>query len=281
MHRPPARPGGRGVDLHTHTLFSDGTLTPEALVHRAVERGLAALSITDHDVLDALDPAREAAGQSLEIVPGIELSCVHDGVELHVLGYYLDPSDERLRARLVRFREDRVQRALAMIARLSELGVPVEAERVLELGGPGVIGRPHVAEALMQAGHVATIDEAFKRFLGPHGRAYVPRPAFHADEAIAVIHGAGGVSVLAHAGVSFEETKLERLVQGGLRGIEIWHPQHGPLAVRRLRAMASRFGLIETGGSDFHGPHRGTDVGELPVPTSALQRLRDAAGVPG
>jgi predicted metal-dependent phosphoesterase TrpH len=134
---------------------------------------------------------------------------------------------------------------------------------------------------LVQAGHVAHLDEAFKKYLGPNGQAFVSRPAFAAPEAIALIHGAGGVSVLAHPGVGFDEGRLERLSELGLRGIEIWHPQHGPAAVRRLRALAARFDLIETGGSDFHGPHRGADVGELPVPASALQRLKDAAGVPG
>jgi predicted metal-dependent phosphoesterase TrpH len=152
---------------------------------------------------------------------------------------------------------------------------------VIELAGPGVIGRPHVAEALVQAGHVAHMDEAFKRYLGPNGQAFVMRPAFDAAEAISLIHGAGGVSVLAHPGVGLEESRLERLSDLGLRGIEIWHPQHGPVAVRRLRSLAARHNLLETGGSDFHGPHRGADVGELPVPASALQRLKDAAGVPG
>jgi predicted metal-dependent phosphoesterase TrpH len=281
LSRPGPRPGGRRVDLHTHTLFSDGALTPEALVHRAIERGLSALSITDHDALEALDPARESAGQMLEIVPGIELSCTHEGSELHLLGYFIDPADERLSARLVRFREERVERALAMVERLGRLGVPVDPDRVVELAGPGVIGRPHVAEALVQAGHVAHLDEAFKKYIGPNGKAFVPRPAFDVADAIALLHAVGGVSVLAHPGVGFEEGRLERLADLGLRGIEIWHPQHGPAAVRRLRALAARHSLIETGGSDFHGPHRGADVGELPVPASALQRLKDAAGVPG
>jgi len=128
---------------------------------------------------------------------------------------------------------------------------------------------------------VAHVDEAFKRYLGANGQAFVLRPVFDAGEAISLIHGAGGIAVLAHPGLGIEEARLERIIDLGLRGIEIWHPQHGPVAVRRLRGLAARFGLLETGGSDFHGPHRGADVGELPVPASALQRLKDAAGVPG
>ena len=280
MFRPP-RPGGRRVDLHTHTLYSDGVLTPEALVTRAIERGLSALSITDHDSMEALERAREAAAQAIEVVPGIEISCTFDGAEIHILGYYVDPADERLASRLTRFREERVERAMAMIARLAALGLSIDPERVLELAGPGVVGRPHVAEALVQAGHVAHVDEAFKRYLGPAGQAFVMRPAFDAGEAIELIHDAGGVAVIAHPGLGIEESRLERIADLGLRGIEIWHPQHGPVAVRRLRALAARYGLLETGGSDFHGPQRGADVGELPVPASALQRLKDAAGVPG
>jgi len=280
MFRPP-RPGGRRVDLHTHTLYSDGVLTPEALVTRAIERGLSALSITDHDSMEALERAREAAAQAIEVVPGIEISCTFDGAEIHILGYYVDPADERLASRLTRFREERVERAMAMIERLAALGLSIDPERVLELAGPGVVGRPHVAEALVQAGHVAHVDEAFKRYLGPAGQAFVMRPAFDAGEAIELIHDAGGVAVIAHPGLGIEESRLERIADLGLRGIEIWHPQHGPVAVRRLRALAARYGLLETGGSDFHGPQRGADVGELPVPASALQRLKDAAGVPG
>ena len=280
MFRPP-RPGGRRVDLHTHTLYSDGVLTPEALVTRAIERGLSALSITDHDSMEALERAREAAAQAIEVVPGIEISCTFDGAEIHILGYYVDPADERLASRLTRFREERVERAMAMIERLAALGLSIDPERVLELAGPGVVGRPHVAEALVQAGHVAHVDEAFKRYLGPAGQAFVMRPAFDAGEAIELIHDAGGVAVIAHPGLGIEESRLERIADVGLRGIEIWHPQHGPVAVRRLRALAARYGLLETGGSDFHGPQRGADVGELPVPASALQRLKDAAGVPG
>ena len=128
MSRPVVRAGGRRVDLHTHTLFSDGALTPAALVTRAIERGLSALSITDHDAIDALEPAREAAAQTIEIVPGIEISCMHEGGELHVLGYFIDPKDEKLTSRLIRFREERMQRAMAMVQRLTALGMPIRSE---------------------------------------------------------------------------------------------------------------------------------------------------------
>ncbi len=278
---PPAAPGGRMVDLHSHTHFSDGSLSPEALVDYAIQRKLAALSITDHDSIGALVSARAAAGPHIEIVPGIELSCALGGSELHLLGYFIDPLDEGLLARLTRFREERFERAMALVERLNQLGFAIESSRVLELAGPGVVGRPHVATALIEAGHVANMDEAFRRFLSRGGQAFIARPAFEPAEAIALVHGAGGVSVIAHPGSSFTEDRLRPLVDAGLRGIEIWHPQHGPSTVRRLRAMAETFDLLETGGSDFHGPNRGVDLGEIPVPVSVIGHLKEAAGVSG
>ena len=281
MTKPTAPPGGRRVDLHTHTCFSDGLLAPEALVKLAIERGLAALSITDHDSLEALVPAREAARAAIELVPGIELSSAMDGVELHLLGYYIDPLDEPLRQRLDRFRGERVERAAAMVERLNDLGHPLAMDDVLALAGPGVVGRPHVAAALVRAGHAETLDDAFRRFLGRGGAAFVPRPAFHTEEAIALIHAAGGISVLAHPGGLLAASVVERLVDAGLRGLEIWHPHHGAGTVRRWRAVAARLHLLETGGSDFHGPERGVGLGELGVPVAALTRLKEAAGVAG
>jgi hypothetical protein len=269
------------VDLHAHTLYSDGLLTPEAVVAHALERSLAALAITDHDSVEAVEPARLAAGSALELVPGIEVSSSLDGMDLHILGYYLDPGDAELRGALARFRDERLHRAQSMVERLDALGAPVDFDEVVELAGPGVVGRPHVAEALLRAGHVETVDEAFRRFLGARGAAFVPRPAFHPERAIALIHAAGGVSVLAHPGSSVSDLVIEQLATAGLRGIEVWHPQHGAAAVRRFHALARRLGLLETGGSDYHGWPRGAELGELPVPASVLGPLKQAAGVPG
>jgi 3',5'-nucleoside bisphosphate phosphatase len=274
-------PGGRRVDLHAHTTFSDGLLSPEELVARAAEKHLAALAVTDHDTVDALARARAAAPAGLELISGIEMSTAFDGADLHVLGYYLNPDDGALRERLQGFQREREQRALAIVERLRVLGAPVELEAVLELAGPGVVGRPHVAAAMVSAGLVTDIDEAFERYLGSQAPAYVPRPAFSPSEAIALIHAADGVSVLAHPGSQMPDSVIERLHASGLRGIEVWHPQHGGATVRRYRALAQRLGLLETGGSDFHGEHRSVDLGELPVPVTVLDPLKQAAGVTG
>ena len=281
MRRPVTPQGGRRVDLHAHTFFSDGLLSPEALVERALAKGLAALAVTDHDSVEALPRARAAAATHLELVPGIELSSAMDGLDLHILGYYLDPEYPPLRQRLERFQDERRERAVRMMQLLDELGAPLDPDSVFDLAGPGVVGRPHVAGALLKAGHVASMDEAFKRYLGPNGAAFVPRPAFHPSEAIALIHEAEGVSVLAHAGAMMPDAVIERLRSAGLRGIEVWHPQHNPATVRRYRALAERLSLLETGGSDYHGHPRGADLGDMHVPVAVLDPLKAAAGVSG
>ena len=281
MPRGLPRPAGRGVDLHVHTYFSDGTLSPEAVVALAAERDLAALAITDHDSLESLEPARRAVGRSLELVPGIELSSMHGPLDLHVLGYYVDPAHEGLGRRLERFRRDREQRAMTMLARLRELGVPLEPAEVLNLAGPGVIGRPHIARAMVKAGHVPNLDDAFRRYLGRGARAFVPRASFQAEEAIELVQAAGGVSVLAHPGPLLPDSVIEELRDAGLRGVEVWHPQHRGATVRRYRELARRLGMLETGGSDFHGTHRGPDLGGVRVPLHAWLKLRESAGVAG
>jgi hypothetical protein len=281
MSGPAPAPGGRRVDLHAHTHFSDGVLSPEALVARALDKHLAAVAVTDHDTLEAIPRARQAAGNAIELVPGIEISTAFEGADLHILGFYVNPEYGPLRERLALFQEERRQRARTIVERLRALGAPVEMEAVIELAGPGVVGRPHVAEALIQAGLATNFDDAFERFLGAQAPAYVPRPAFSPDEAIQLIHAADGVSVLAHPGSQMPDSVIERMRGAGLRGIEVWHPQHGAATVRRYRALAERLGLLVTGGSDFHGEHRSVDLGELPVPLSILDPLKLAAGVTG
>lgn len=280
MSRPAPPASARRVDLHSHTTCSDGQLSPEALVELAEAKGLAALAITDHDTMEAL--ARAAVARtSVELVPGIEISTTHDGADLHMLGYFVDPDLPELRQRLERFRADRIERARRIVARLIELGAPIEEERVRRRAAGGIVGRPHVAAELIEAGHALDAEDAFRRFLALGAPAYVPRPVFHPVDAIQLIHAAGGVSVLAHAGTSVADRVIESLAEGGLAGLEIWHPQHGATAVRRLRALAHRLELIETGGSDYHGSGRSVDLGDIFVPVTALARLKEAAGVSG
>ena len=277
MAGPPLGQGGLRIDLHAHTTFSDGDLTPEALVRRAIARRVGVLAITDHDSIEALPQARAAAGSALELIPGIEISTSEGGLDLHILGYFIDPGNRELALRLSRFREERTVRMRRMVERLGELGIPVELAEVFEIAGQGVVGRPHLAEALVRAGHAENADDAFRRLLGARGLAFVPRPAFPAAEAIALVREAGGISVLAHPGPGLVDSVVEGLAARGLGGIEVWHPQHGVLAVRRYQALAERLGLLETGGSDFHGEARSADLGDLPVPERVVTALKRAA----
>lgn len=273
----PSPHGGRRLELHAHTHFSDGQLSPAELVEHALNHGVVALAVTDHDTVDGVAPALEAAAGRLEIVPGIEISSVLDGQDLHILGYFLDPASPPLLARLARFREERRERARSILSRLRELGAEVDDASVFASAGPGVVGRPHVAQALVRAGHVPSVDVAFQRFLGPRGEAFVPRPAFASQEAIATIREAGGAAVLAHPGSHVTLLQIERLRDAGLAGVEVWHPQHNMAAQRRWKETADRLGLLASGGSDFHGTHRGAGIGDMPVPERTLERLRLAA----
>jgi predicted metal-dependent phosphoesterase TrpH len=232
--------------------------------------------VTDHDSVDGIAPALAAAETRLELVPGIEISSAFEGLDLHILGYFVSPESPALRERLTKFREERRQRALAIVERLASLGVPVSADAVFAAAGPGVVGRPHVAQALLKAGHVLSIDVAFQKYLGARGSAFVPRPEFHSVEAVRVIREAGGVAVLAHPGL-VARRMVETLAEAGLAGLEVWHPQHNPAAQKRWFDVARELGLVPSGGSDFHGPHRGAGLGDMPVPERSLDDLRARA----
>lgn len=269
------------VELHCHTTASDGTLTPAELVGMAVRKGLEALAITDHDTTAAYAPAVQAArGFRLEIIPALEINAERGGLDVHVLGYFLDPSSEPLQRALARLRESRLQRARLMAERLGELGVPVRYERVLEIARGDSVGRPHVARAMVEAGHVPDMAAAFDRFLAVGKPGYVPRRNLSPEDAIQLIREASGVPVLAHPGLIGDDSIVPDLVRAGLGGIEAHYPQH-PLPLRQHYVdLAARHGLLVTGGSDYHGPesrHR-VDLGAVPLPPDTVGRLREAAG---
>lgn len=243
------------ADLHTHTGYSDGRLTPEALVEKAQRCGLKALAVTDHDTVAGVDEA-QAAGERLGVgvASGVELSVTVENKELHLLGYGFDPADADLRAHLETFLEARRTRARNILERLHDLDVQLRTEAVAEqVDGSCAVGRPHVARALVAEGHVASTREAFDRYLKDGGPAFVAKPRVPAGEALALLHAAGGIGVLAHPGADVTETVLRRLVNGGLDGIEVFHPVHDPALVHYYRRQARLFALFETGGSDYHG----------------------------
>jgi len=269
------------LDLHNHTTFSDGTLSPTDLVKEAITAGVKALAITDHDTLAGWDEAFSAAGADLDIVPGVELSTTENGRSLHVLGFYpnRDALDPALQERL----EVRRERAAAMVERLAELGLPITLPA---MEGNRAPGRPHLAAAMVAAGYATSMDEVFDRWLGDRGPAYVPYAEFSAADGIRLLRDCGAVPVWAHPYLfrgGTVETVLPKLVEAGLMGVEVYHPSHSPSDVRRLETYCQRYGLVMTGGSDYHGPSPDaaraksqTRLNQLQLPLTLLEPLQQA-----
>lgn len=276
------------VDLHTHTTASDGTFAPRDLVALAAEKGLVAIAITDHDTTEGV-PEAQAAGMELGVgvVPGVELNTDTETGHVDILGYFIEVENRRLQQVLSRIRAARVQRAKAMVEKLNALGVPITFEQVLAQAMEGTLGRPHVARALQEAGHVATVSEAFERYIGRHGPAYADRYRLSPAEACELVREAGGVPGLAHPvppADPFQDPKdlprlLPTLREAGLRALECFYPGYPPAVTEWLLALAEKFDLIPTGGSDFHGTTKpDVDLGMVKVPVEYLERLREAAG---
>ncbi len=275
------------VDLHCHTTASDGVLKPRELVRRAAHLALIVMAVTDHDTTAGL-PEALAAGRTLgiEVIPGLEINTDVPGGEVHVLGYFIDWQDPAFTEQLARLREGRLARACQMVDKLAALGAPIRLERVLQLARDGSVGRPHVAQALLEAGYVATFGEAFDRYIGRSRPAYVERLKFSPADACRLIRKAGGVPVWAHP-IPFDavttaprgllpfEGLLPELLDAGLQGLEVYYPGYGARAIEYLTRLAHQHELILTGGTDFHGfPPIPVDVGGIYVPMKAVRRLR-------
>jgi hypothetical protein len=248
-----------GIDLHTHSDRSDGTFTPSELVRQAAERRLDVVALTDHDTTSGLAEAI-AAGEELglEVVPGVEFSAEHEGTSVHVLCYWMDVDDGALQEELTRLRDDRFRRGEMMVGKLRELGFDVSFERVREIAQGGNIVRPHVAQAMVEAGIVSSEEEAFDRWIADGRPAHVPKHALRPIEALRLIREAGGLCVLAHPGMWGDQSEvpeglIEAMAEAGMAGLEVDHTDHGPEQRERYRTLADRLGLIATGGSDCHG----------------------------
>ena len=265
------------VDLHVHTSVSDGLLTPEQIVKEADELGVSAIGITDHDTMQGL-PYAENAGRTygVEIVPGVELSSDYQGKEIHFLGYYCDPSDPALRKNLKKIRLDRFERMIKMIEKLKKLGISIELSDVLNIVKGDLLGRPHLAMALCEKGYCQTPVDAFKQYIGAKGPAYVERLKFSPYDAIYLIRNAKGIPVLAHPGLYGEDAIIPSLVNAGLLGIEVFHPDHQLFANLRYMKVAKKYNLLITGGSDFHGPNLGSSphLGHVSINYLYLEKLK-------
>jgi len=273
-----------GYDLHTHSTCSDGTATVTENVRLAIERGLEGLGVTDHDTTAGLDEAvAAAAGSDLEIVPGIEFSAEYQGASLHVLAYWIDPDDPELQAELIRLTDSRFRRGEMMIEKLQALGYDVSFERVQEIAGGGLIARPHVAKAMVEAGIVGTEKEAFDRFISDDGIANVPKHALDPVRSVALIRQAGGVCVLAHPGMwkgqgSVPDALIEDMTQAGMAGIEVDHPDQDAEQRAYYRAMAERLDLVPTGASDCHGARYDFRLGSETTDAGRVAELKRRAG---
>ena len=249
------------IDLHTHSSVSDGTDTPSELVGKARAVGLDVVGLTDHDTFDGLDEAvAEGVRLGVHLVRGMELSCSRRGSSVHVLAYGTDPANPGLAAEMARVRDGRLGRLAGVLAKLAELGVPVsQAEVMAQVGESPSVGRPHIADALIKAGHVRDRQEAFDRFLADGGPAHVPRYTIEVDRGIDLVHEAGGLAVIAHPWGRGREhvlppSVLEALVRDhGLDGVEVDHQDHDFDTRRQLRTLADSLGLLATGSSDYHG----------------------------
>jgi 3',5'-nucleoside bisphosphate phosphatase len=269
-----------GVDLHTHTVASDGTLTPRALVAEAAKRGVRVLAVTDHDSTDGLAEAIDEARRHppLTLVPGIEINCDVEGAEIHILGYCMDYEAPWFQDFCRVQRQERRARVHRMAARLAELGLPIDVERVFALVQEGSAGRPHVARVMVERGYVKSVREAFDKYLAAGKPAHVPRKKVTPEDAVRLLRRAGGVPVFAHPGLADRDELIPALVAAGLMGIECYYPEHSPAQRGAYIDLCREHGLLGTGGSDFHGPSvRAAVLGNPPVPLAVWEGLQAKA----
>ncbi len=277
------------ADLHTHSTFSDGVLSPTELIALAYRRGVRIMALTDHDTIEGLPEAFATAARypDLTLIPGVEISTDIPGSEVHVLGHFIDWQDQEFQCRLQQMRQSRLGRARKMVDKLVALGKPVSWDRVQSLASEGAIGRPHIARALVEAGRVATVNEAFDLYLNRNGPAYVQRERLAPAKVVEMITAANGLPTLAHPReLDGLEELLSQLKTAGLIGMEVYYQDYSPEEVKRLHAVADRFALIPLGGSDYHGmggPQE-REPGDIPFPDEPVQRLLALArerGAPG
>lgn len=264
------------ADLHTHTTASDGMLSPAELIDAAAAAQLRAIAVTDHDTTAGFaEAAARGAELGVEVIPAIEMSARADKGEVHILGYFVDPADPKLNAHVTFSKNMRLSRAYAILHKLDDHGHPLSIKSVLGRAGNSPIGRPHIAEAMVQQGVVSSYNDAFNRWIGDGRPAFVEKHNATPAEVIALIHRAGGVAVLAHPGPALSHDALYELAASGLDGIEVVHPRHRLSAQKHLRQLAQTFDLLTTGGSDFHGGRKENEaLGDYVIAYKHVENLR-------
>jgi predicted metal-dependent phosphoesterase TrpH len=276
------------IDLHLHTTASDGVMSPSEIVRYAKLKGLQAIAITDHDTIEGLEEGlSEGERIDFEVIPGIEISAEHPPGSMHLLGFFVDIHHPFLNERLKYLQKARAERNPKIVEKLNRLGVQITYEEVLKASGGGQVGRPHFAQVLLEKKYIRTYQEAFERFLKKGAPAYVEKFRFKAKEAIQFINEAKGVAVLAHPntlhmnGYSELGSLIRRLIEEGLKGIEVYYPEHSVLEVAQYKALAERHGLLMTGGTDYHGIEKneldiGVGRGDMKLPYSMVEELKAA-----
>ncbi|MBJ6363294.1 PHP domain-containing protein [Paenibacillus sp. GCM10012307] len=274
------------ADLHAHTTVSDGTRTPAEVVQLAAEKGLAAVAITDHDTMGGVEEAlAEGARLNITVVPGIEISTSASGKDIHILGYYADWRDAKWQQRLELLGTGRGRRNEQIVEALRKHGIPITMNEVIaaagRMEGRKSIGRPHIAAVLVGKGVVSTISEAFEQWIGSGKPGYANLPKVSPFEAVEWIREAGGTSVIAHPGLYHDDKLVEEIILHGVNGIEVFHSDHTAEDEARYAALARRYGLLETAGSDYHGERQGVvfhgDLGSRTVDVKLLEQLQIAS----
>lgn len=280
---PAPGPPSRLIDLHLHTTASDGVDSPETLVTRCVAAGLTTIAVTDHDTVDAVAAVEEAASRSgLAAVPGIEITAVWQEKDVHVLGYFFDHRHPALVGFLASQLEDRIRRARVIGERLAAMGAPIDMEQVIERAGRSPVSRPLIAQALVEDSHARNRRDAFERYVGEGRPAYAPRTGTSIEDAIQIIRKAGGVTSLAHPGLTGIDEVIARLADAGLGALEVYHVDHSATDTHRYREMARRLNLGITGGSDYHGDdsHHPGGLGQFVTPAGDFDDLCRRVGLP-
>ena len=267
------------ADLHLHTNHSDGYYSPKELIDKTLSRGLKTVSIVDHDEIGALDEAIEYGKTiGVEVIPGVELSVSYKHFDLHVLGYCFDYRNPELVEHLNLFKKARIQRAERMVASLAKLGMPISFEAVMEKAGHGSVGRPHIANVLLDDGYVYSFQEAFNKYIGNGKRAHVGKLKIDIQVVLKFVKTAGGVCSIAHPGLELSDDDLLALIKEGVDAIEVVHPKHNDEKTRQLKQLAESNGVLTTGGSDFHGGSNGEEaLGKYKVPYEIVKNLKELA----
>jgi predicted metal-dependent phosphoesterase TrpH len=266
------------ADLHVHSTFSDGTEAPEEIVELAAKIKLKTFALTDHDTVDGIDAARvKGSGVGVEVIPGIEFTCEIPKAEVHILGYFIDHKDPDFLGILKKIQDDRVARIYKMVEKLKKLGVSIEPDDVFAISGKKAPGRPHVARALIKKGAVSSFKEAFNRFIDFRGPAYVSHYKLSPEEAVKLITKTGGVAVFAHPAISNCDNIIPGLIAAGLKGIESYYPGYVDKFEQHYVTLAKKYGLIATGGTDYHGGNSGREVtlGDITVPDVTVEDIRN------